>query len=109
MTKIMRKNDKIRRMALYARVSSDQQAGRETPIAGQIEDLREEADRQGWEVVETYIDAGKSGRTDKRVSEKRGRFTLGEVSITAGTLRADMFSDVSGGAGDDPAYSISSL
>jgi len=45
-----------KRAALYVRVSTDHQS-----VENQIRDLRHVARRRGWEVVETYNDAGVSG------------------------------------------------
>jgi DNA invertase Pin-like site-specific DNA recombinase len=45
-----------KRAALYVRVSTDHQS-----VENQIRDLRHVAERRGWEVVETYSDAGISG------------------------------------------------
>ena len=55
----MAKRDEIiggKRAALYVRVSTDHQS-----VENQIRDLRLVARRRGWEVVETYNDAGVSG------------------------------------------------
>jgi len=45
-----------KRAALYVRVSTDQQT-----VAQQLEALRAVAERRGWQIVETYTDAGISG------------------------------------------------
>jgi DNA invertase Pin-like site-specific DNA recombinase len=52
-----------KRAALYVRVSTDHQT-----VAHQLEALRAVAERRGWEIVETYNDAGLSGAKgrDKR-------------------------------------------
>jgi DNA invertase Pin-like site-specific DNA recombinase len=54
-----------RRVALYARVSTDTQI-----TDNQVVELQRVAERRGWEVVETYIDHGISGTKgrDKRPS-----------------------------------------
>jgi DNA invertase Pin-like site-specific DNA recombinase len=46
----------IRRAAIYARVSTDSQT-----VENQIRELKQIAERRGWEVAETYTDAGISG------------------------------------------------
>lgn len=46
----------MRRVAIYARVSTDKQT-----TAQQIAELRAAAERHGWQVVEEYIDHGVSG------------------------------------------------
>src|SRR5438132_144079 len=47
---------KAKRAALYVRVSTDSQT-----VENQIRELRQVAQRRGWEVVEVYNDAGISG------------------------------------------------
>jgi DNA invertase Pin-like site-specific DNA recombinase len=46
----------VNRAAIYARVSTDSQT-----VENQIRELRQVAERRGWEVVEVYTDAGVSG------------------------------------------------
>jgi DNA invertase Pin-like site-specific DNA recombinase len=48
--------DKARRAALYVRVSTDSQT-----VENQIRELRQVAERRGWQVTEVYRDAGISG------------------------------------------------
>ena len=45
-----------KRAAIYVRVSTDSQT-----IENQLRELRQVAERRGWEVVEVYNDAGISG------------------------------------------------
>ena len=45
-----------KRAAIYVRVSTDKQT-----VENQVRELREIAERRGWEVVEQYSDAGISG------------------------------------------------
>jgi DNA invertase Pin-like site-specific DNA recombinase len=52
---------RIRRAALYVRVSTDRQT-----IENQELQLRQVAERRGWEVVEVYNDAGISGAKDRK-------------------------------------------
>lgn len=54
---------KQKRAAVYVRVSTDKQT-----VAHQLEALRAVAERRGWQIVETYNDAGISGAKgrDKR-------------------------------------------
>src|SRR5262245_21283205 len=47
---------KTKRAALYTRVSTDRQT-----VENQVSQLRQVAERRGWEVVEIYRDAGISG------------------------------------------------
>ena len=53
----------MKRAALYVRVSTDHQS-----VENQIRELRQVAERRGWEVVETYSDVGISGAKER---EKR--------------------------------------
>lgn len=46
----------VKRAALYVRVSTDAQT-----VENQIRELKEAAERRGWEVVQVYSDAGISG------------------------------------------------
>jgi DNA invertase Pin-like site-specific DNA recombinase len=48
--------DTLKRAAIYVRVSTDRQT-----VENQLAALRQIAERRGWEVVETYNDAGISG------------------------------------------------
>ena len=45
-----------KRAAIYVRVSTDKQT-----VDNQVRELRQIAERRGWEVVELYTDAGISG------------------------------------------------
>jgi predicted site-specific integrase-resolvase len=47
---------KAKRAALYVRVSTDSQT-----VENQIRELRQVAERRGWEVIGVYSDAGISG------------------------------------------------
>jgi len=58
------------KVALYARVSSEGQAEKETPIAGQLRALRKHALDRGWEVVAAYVDGAESARTANRPAFK---------------------------------------
>src|SRR5215831_13138284 len=51
----------IRRVALYLRVSTDKQT-----VKNQEIQLRQVAERRGWEVVEVYDDAGISGAKGRK-------------------------------------------
>ncbi len=55
-----------KRVAIYARVSTEEQAERDLSIPFQLERCRYHAQGIGWEVVKEYVDAGESARTDKR-------------------------------------------
>jgi DNA invertase Pin-like site-specific DNA recombinase len=51
----------MKRAAIYVRVSTDHQT-----VENQIRELRQIAERRGWEVVEVYSDAGISGAKDRK-------------------------------------------
>ena len=59
------------RVALYARVSSQEQAVEGVSIEAQISALHSYAQSQGWEIAGEYIDAGYGGGTDDRPNLKR--------------------------------------
>ena len=56
------------RAVIYARVSTEEQAQRELSIPSQIDICRKFAVQNGYEVVDVFIDAGKSGTTSERES-----------------------------------------
>ena len=53
-------------VVLYIRVSSEKQAEKEIPIAGQLSALRAHAQAQGWKIVKEFVDGAESGRTAAR-------------------------------------------
>ncbi len=55
-----------KRVALYTRVSTEDQAKEGFSLDAQLERLRYYAKAQGWAVAGEYIDEGHSGRTTKR-------------------------------------------
>jgi site-specific DNA recombinase len=71
-------------VCLYLRVSTDRQAERGLSLPEQERALRDHCTHRKWRVVDVFIDAGISGRTDRRpefqrmiadASEKPPRFT----------------------------------
>ena len=64
-------NDGEVRAALYARVSSERQAERDLSIPAQLKALRQYADKQGWRVVEQFIDEAESALTADRPEFQR--------------------------------------
>ncbi len=54
------------RVVIYARCSDTKQAEKELSIPAQLDACRAEAARQGWIVVQEFVDEGISGRTDVR-------------------------------------------
>ncbi|MDR2866458.1 MAG: recombinase family protein [Methanomassiliicoccaceae archaeon] len=60
------------RVAIYARVSTDEQASEGFSIDAQLEMLRAYAGSQdGWTVQDEYVDEGRSGRNDRRPEYRR--------------------------------------
>ena len=55
-----------KRVAIYARVSTEMQAEEEIPITGQVEECQRFAASKGWEVVAIYKDEGYTGRNIQR-------------------------------------------
>ncbi len=54
------------RVALYMRVSTEDQAKEGFSLDAKLERLRFYAKAQGWTVAGEYVDEGHSGRTTKR-------------------------------------------
>jgi len=54
------------RVAIYTRVSSQEQAEKGTSLESQAEQLESFCKGQGWEIFNQYVDAGFSGKDDKR-------------------------------------------
>ena len=52
----MAKTNAIKRVAIYARVSTDGQTTK-----NQLDELRSVAERHGWSVVDEFVDSGVSG------------------------------------------------
>ena len=59
------------RVALYSRVSSEEQASEGVSIPAQKDTLSNYAAAMKWEVFDEYVDAGHSGGTDERPAFKR--------------------------------------
>lgn len=55
-----------KRAALYARVSTDEQAAKGTSLAGQLERCRTHVQAAGWHEVGTFVDEGVSGALASR-------------------------------------------
>ena len=51
----------MRKVAIYVRVSTKEQAEEGYSIGAQLEKLRAYCDIKGWSIVEEYVDAGYSG------------------------------------------------
>jgi len=59
------------RAAIYARVSTQQQADKDLSIPDQLERLREYANDREWVVAGEYVDPGESGTSDQRPQFQR--------------------------------------
>ena len=59
------------KVAIYTRVSTDDQAEEGYSLDAQKERLEAYCEAQGWDVVRTYVDDGYSGRTCKRPAYQR--------------------------------------
>lgn len=71
--------DKLIPAVAYARVSTESQADDELPITAQLDEIRRFAANRGCEIVEEYVDAGITGRT-----EDRPEFTRLRKAISSG-------------------------
>lgn len=67
----------------YARVSTGAQADRQLSIPAQLAAMREYSAREGWQIVEEYLEAGMSGRTSSRPELTRmlNRCKSGDIKI----------------------------
>ena len=60
-----------RRVAIYARVSSQEQATDGVSIDAQLALLRAHIEARGWDIFDEYVDPGYSGGTDERPALQR--------------------------------------
>ena len=70
------------RAVLYARVSTDEQARSGYSLAQQSEALREDAAREGYEVLEEVVDSGHSGASHERPGMHRVRELLASGGVS---------------------------
>ncbi|WP_335871877.1 recombinase family protein [Bacillus sp. 2205SS5-2] len=56
---------KIQRVAIYCRVSTEEQASEGYSISAQLQTLRQYASLYGWEIADEYVDEGISGKSIK--------------------------------------------
>ena len=56
---------------LYARVSTDKQAQKELSIPAQLQMMTQYAHKNGWKVIDRYVDRGESAKTANRPELKR--------------------------------------
>ena len=59
------------RVALYTRVSTEDQAREGFSLDAQLDRLQKYAEAQDWQIVDAYIDEGHSGRTTRRPQYQR--------------------------------------
>ena len=59
------------KVAIYARVSTQEQASEGTSLDHQCEQLKAYCESQEWQVVKTYVDAGFTGKDGERPELKR--------------------------------------
>jgi site-specific DNA recombinase len=59
-------NNEMKKVAIYARVSSERQAEKDLSIPAQIKALKKFTMDRGWEVISEYIDEAESARTANR-------------------------------------------
>jgi site-specific DNA recombinase len=71
-----------KRVVLYARVSTDEQARSGHSLAQQIEALRAHATREGYEVLEEVSDPGQSGASLERPGMDRVRDLVAEGGVS---------------------------
>ncbi len=60
----MNKDDKIKTIAIYIRVSTEEQAKKGYSLDSQLTRLKEYAKQKGYRVYNTYVDEGKSARSN---------------------------------------------
>jgi site-specific DNA recombinase len=72
-----------KRAILYARVSTDEQARSGFSLAQQIENLREYAASEGYEVLEEVVDPGQSGASLERPGMDRVRDLVAGGGVSA--------------------------
>jgi len=59
-------DDKLIKVAIYSRVSTQEQAVEGTSLEHQQEQLKKYCESQGWEIFQAYVDAGYTGKDDNR-------------------------------------------
>lgn len=62
---------KVIKAIAYARVSSREQAEKELSIPAQLDAIRSFCKYKGWKLLNEYVDAGKSAKTDERPAFQR--------------------------------------
>ena len=72
-----------RRVILYARVSTDEQARSGYSLSQQLEALRDYAAQEGYEILDEVADPGKSGATLDRPGLDRVRDMVAAGGVSA--------------------------
>lgn len=90
--------NKIIRVALYIRVSTDRQAKEGDSLEAQESALREYAKKNKYKIVDTYIDGGESGQKLKRTNLQRmlNDVECGKVDLIIMTKLDRWFRSISG-------------
>ncbi len=63
--------EEVKKVAIYARVSTEDQAKEGFSLASQLEKLRSYCKARGWDIVGEYIDDGYSGRNTNRPAYRK--------------------------------------
>ena len=63
--------EEVKKVAIYARVSTEDQAKEGFSLASQLEKLRSYCKARGWSIVGEYIDDGYSGRNTNRPAYRK--------------------------------------
>lgn len=71
MRKTRRKKSEIRRVALYARVSTPEQAEKDLSIPAQLHAMQKHCQEKGFTVEQEYVEPGKTGTDENRRVFKR--------------------------------------
>ncbi len=64
-------NNGLIKVAIYTRVSTQEQAVEGTSLTHQLDQLKRQCQSQGWQIVGTYEDPGYSGKDGERPGLKR--------------------------------------
>ena len=65
--------DQFKRVAIYSRVSTSEQATENTSLASQESQLTAYCQMQGWTIINSYVDPGFTGKNDDRPGLKQLR------------------------------------
>ncbi len=77
----------MKNVALYARVSTEDQAVKGFSLEGQLEKLRSYCDARDWDIAGEYVDNGSSGRDTNRPAYQEMLQKIEDVSTTGNLCR----------------------